>query len=99
MVRFRSNGWICALAMLLALVAVPAFPQTDVTTSRISGTVEYASGAPLPGGTMETTNAEPGLVEVAVTNEKGFYRVITRPTGTYTTTATLEGFATATAEN
>lgn len=98
MVRFRSNGWVCALALLLALVAGPAFAQTDVTTSRISGTVEDASGAPLPGVTIEVTNTETGLVQVAVTDEAGFYRVLNLPTGTYTITATLDGFATATAE-
>ncbi|HEX6901951.1 MAG TPA: TonB-dependent receptor [Thermoanaerobaculia bacterium] len=97
--RFRSNGWVCALAILLALAAVPAFAQTDVTTSRISGTVQDASGAPLPGVTIETTNTETGLVQVTVTDERGFYRVLNLPTGTYTITATLDGFATATAPN
>ena len=99
MVRFRSNGWVCVLAILLALAAVPAFSQTDVTTSRISGTVEDASGAPLPGVTIEATNTETGLVQVAVTDERGFFRILNLPTGTYTVTATLDGFATATAEN
>ncbi len=99
MVRFRSNGWACVLAILLALAAVPAFAQTDVTTSRISGTVEDASGAPLPGVTIEATNTETGLVQVAVTDEQGFFRVLNLPTGTYTITATLDGFATATAPN
>jgi Carboxypeptidase regulatory-like domain/TonB dependent receptor len=99
MVRFRSNGWVCALAILLALVAGPAFAQTDVTTSRISGTVQDASGAALPGVTIEVTNTETGLVQVAVTDEEGFFRVLNLPTGTYTITATLDGFATATAEN
>jgi hypothetical protein len=80
-------------------LAGAAFAQTDVTTSRISGTVEGADGAPLPGVTIEATNTETGLVQVAVTDEQGFYRVLNLPTGTYKVTASLDGFATATADN
>src|SRR5262245_44785439 len=49
MVRFRQSRWVCALAALLFVfgLAGAAFAQTDVTTSRISGTVEDSSKAPL----------------------------------------------------
>jgi len=67
----------------------------DVTTSRISGTVSDASGAPLPGVTVTATNEESGAQSPAVTDEHGFYRILNLPIGTYTITATLEGFATA----
>jgi hypothetical protein len=80
-------------------LAGAAFAQTDVTTSRISGTVVGSDGTPLPGVTIEATNTETGLVQVAVTDEGGFFRVLNLPTGTYTVTASLDGFATATAEN
>ncbi|HKI00838.1 MAG TPA: TonB-dependent receptor [Thermoanaerobaculia bacterium] len=104
MVRVRSNRsrtWVCAVAVLLAAFGLSgsAFAQTDVTTSRISGTVEDSSGAPLPGVTVTATNSETGLVQVTVTEEQGFYRVLNLPTGTYTITAELDGFATATAPN
>jgi hypothetical protein len=89
------------LLMLLfaVLTATAGIAQTDVTTSRISGTVEEASGSALPGVTIEATNTETGLVMVEVTDERGFFRVLNLPTGTYTISATLEGFTTATAEN
>jgi hypothetical protein len=80
-------------------LAGAAFAQTDVTTSRISGTVEGADGAPLPGVTVEATNTETGLVQVAVTDAEGFYRILNLPTGTYKVSASLDGFATATADN
>ena len=48
-------------AALLLLIYLPALAQTDGTTSRISGTVEGADGAPLPGVTVEATNTETGL--------------------------------------
>jgi hypothetical protein len=95
----RSRIWVCALSALLVLfgLAGSAFAQTDVTTSRVSGTVEDASGSPLPGVTMTVTNKETGLQQVSVTDENGFYRVLNLPTGMYEITAELDGFATATA--
>ncbi len=104
MVRVRSNRskvWVHALAAMLVVfgLAGAAFAQTDVTTSRISGTVEGADGSPLPGVTIEASNTETGLVQVEVTDEQGFFRVLNLPTGTYKVTASLDGFATATADN
>jgi outer membrane receptor for ferrienterochelin and colicin len=101
MVRFRQSRWVCALAALLFILGLSgaAFAQTDVTTSRISGTVEDSSKSPLPGVTVEATNTETGLQQVQVTDANGFYRILNLPTGTYRLTATLDGFATATAEN
>jgi hypothetical protein len=86
-------------ALALALGAAPAPAQTDVTTGRISGTVLDTDGSGLPGVTVECRNVETGYVAVAVTDERGFYRCLNLPTGTYTMTASLDGFATATAEN
>ncbi len=104
MARVRSNRsrvWALALTTMLVVfgLAGAAFAQTDVTTSRISGTVDGADGAPLPGVTIEATNTETGLVQVAVTDGEGFYRILNLPTGTYKVTASLDGFATATADN
>lgn len=95
----RSRIWVCALSTLLVLfgLAGSAFAQTDVTTSRVSGTVQDASGAALPGVTVTVTNKETGLQQVNVTDENGFYRALNLPTGMYEITAELDGFATATA--
>ena len=101
MVRFSRSRWACVLAALFVFcgLAGSAFAQTDVTTSRISGTVEDSSKAPLPGVTIEATNTETGLQQVAVSDADGSYRILNLPTGTYKITATLDGFATATAES
>jgi hypothetical protein len=95
----RSRVWVHALTAMLVVfgLAGAAFAQTDVTTSRISGTVEGSDGGPLPGVTIEASNTETGLVQVAVTDEQGFFRVLNLPTGVYNVTASLDGFATATA--
>ncbi|HET9225164.1 MAG TPA: TonB-dependent receptor [Thermoanaerobaculia bacterium] len=91
----------CVLATLALLVGLApmAVAQTDVTTSRISGTVEDSDGAQLPGVTVTATNVETNLQVVGVTDEKGFFRLLNLPTGTYNVEAVLDGFATATAEN
>jgi hypothetical protein len=104
MARVRSNRtwiWVHALTAMLVVfgLAGAAFAQTDVTTSRISGTIEGADGAPLPGVTVEATNKDTNFTQVAVTDAEGFYRVLNLPTGTYKVTASLDGFATATADN
>jgi hypothetical protein len=94
----KGAGLLFVLLLVLGLTA-PLAAQTDVTTSRITGTVEGADNAPLPGVTVEASNTETGLQLTAVTDEKGFYRVLNLPTGTYKVTATLDGFVPATAEN
>ncbi len=78
----------------LALVALPALAQTDVTTTRISGTVQDVDGGVLPGVTVEARNQDTGLVVTGVTDGNGFYRVLNLPTGNYTISAKLDGFAT-----
>ena len=89
-----------ALALAVACLAAPAaYAQTDVTTSRISGTVEGTDGAPLPGVTVEATNLETGLHQVQVTDDKGFFRILNLPTGTYRVAANLDGFTPSVAEN
>jgi hypothetical protein len=100
MVRVCKARWTCTLAALFVLFALagPAFAQTDVTTSRISGTVEDSAKAALPGVTVEAVNTETGLHQMAVTDANGFYIILNLPTGTYNVSASLDGFATATAE-
>jgi hypothetical protein len=94
----KGVGLLAGLLMIFALTA-PLAAQTDVTTSRVSGTVEGADKAPLPGVTIEASNTETGLQHTAVTDEKGFYRILNLPTGTYKISASLNGFVTSTADN
>jgi hypothetical protein len=86
-----------ALLLVAAALGSPALAQTDVTTTRISGTVTDAEGTALPGVTITTTSLEMGRVNVEVTDERGFYRVLALPTGLYKVEASLDGFQTATA--
>ncbi|HEX7153074.1 MAG TPA: TonB-dependent receptor [Thermoanaerobaculia bacterium] len=94
----RFGAAAAALCLTLAM-SVVAMAQIDVTTSRISGVVEDTSGAALPGVTVEAKNNETGLVITGVTDERGAYRLLNLPTGTYTVTASLSGFNSAQRNN
>ena len=98
----RPCAW--ALSVLVAVLAFAfagtAYAQTDVTTSRITGTVTAAAdGGALPGANVEVKNQDTGLLIVAVSDRDGFYRALNLPTGSYTLTATLDGFHPASTEN
>lgn len=61
----------------------------------IQGTVKDASGAILPGVTVEARNVSVAGVQSAITDERGIYRFPALPPGTYEVTAVLQGFKTA----
>jgi hypothetical protein len=88
--------WIAILTLALAL---PALAQTDVTTSRITGTVRDIDNSALPGATVEARNVGTGLISTAVTRSDGFYQIINLPTGLYRLTASLSGFRSGVREN
>jgi hypothetical protein len=70
-------------------------PAAAYAQASITGQVRDASGAVLPGVTVEA--ASPALIEkvrTAVTDGTGRYRIEILPPGSYTVTFTLPGFAT-----
>ena len=78
-----------------ALAALVLLPALAVRTASITGTVRDASGAVLPGVTVEASS--PALIEkvrATVTDGAGLYRIVDLRPGTYTVTFTLPGFAT-----
>src|ERR1700704_6448106 len=87
----RRHVETCLLAVLLVLV-VPAalFAQASIT-----GVVRDASGAVLPGVTVEASS--PALIERSrpvVTDGTGQYRIVELRPGSYVVTFTLNGFNT-----
>src|SRR6266498_219939 len=84
------------IAVLSFALAFPALAQTDVTTSRVNGTVKDVDGGPLPGATVEAKNQDTGLVGTGTSRADGFYQIINLPVGKYTVSANLSGFKTAT---
>ena len=94
---FFSLRWAAAFfaTVLVFGLAGTALAQTDVTMTRISGTVVDADGGALPGATVEVKNLETGRVVQAVTDSRGFFRVVNLETGMYEITCSLSGFASA----
>jgi hypothetical protein len=85
----RSRGPLL-VAFLLVLLPSAAFAQAAIT-----GVVKDASGAVLPGVTVEA--ASPVLIEkvrTALTDESGQYRIVDLRPGTYSVTMALTGFTT-----
>ena len=84
------------IARLVALLAcVGLAPSAAWAQATLAGTVKDASGAVLPGVTVEA--ASPVLIEktrTAVADGTGQYRIESLQPGTYTVTFTLAGFST-----
>ena len=86
-----------SIAALLALAAVLLVPHSAFAqaTASIAGTVVDASGAVLPGVTVEASSA--ALIEKTrsvVTDGTGQFRIEQLRGGTYTVVFTLPGFST-----
>src|SRR5438105_1965713 len=82
---------ICGSVLLLP---VPSQAQ-GTSSGAVAGTVKDASGAVLPGVTVEASS--PALIEktrTTVTDDKGDYKIIELRPGTYTVAFTLTGFNT-----
>ena len=83
------------VTLALVVLLTPAFAFAQAGGASLAGTVKDASGAVLPGVTVEASS--PALTEktrTAVSDGSGQYRIIDLPPGTYTLTATLPGFNT-----
>ena len=87
------RGLMRTLAMVAVVLLVPAALYAQQAT--ITGVVKDASGAVLPGVSVEA--ASPALTEKVrsvVTDGTGQSRIVSLPPGTYTVTVSLQGFNT-----
>ena len=85
------------LSAAIAAVLLTLLPSLTAaqTLGTVAGAVKDASGALLPGVTVEVTS--PALIErtrSATTDGSGLYRIVNLPPGLYTVSFTLEGFNT-----
>jgi len=89
----RVRAWFAVFATFLAL-SLPSAAVAQVLGT-VAGNVKDASGAVLPGVTVEVSS--PALIEkvrTAVSGGNGQYQVVNLPPGIYTVTFSLPGFAT-----
>ncbi len=88
------NRWILGLAAAALLIFFPSATGAQTGTGSIAGTVRDATGAVLPGVTVEAFS--PALIEkvrTASTDASGQYKIIELPPGVYTVAFGLTGFA------
>ncbi len=86
---------IARLVVVWCLLLLPAAAWAQQATGTIAGVVKDASGAVMPGVTVEA--ASPALIEKVrsvVTDEQGQYKIVSLVPGTYTVSFTLPGFST-----
>src|SRR5215212_5943826 len=84
-----------SIILTLCLALLPAIGFAQGQTGTIAGVAKDATGAVLPGVTVEV--ASPALIEkvrTAVTDGEGAYKIINLRPGTYSVTFTLTGFST-----
>jgi hypothetical protein len=84
------------IVLICVALALPGVSWAQsVSSGTIAGTVRDATGAVLPGVTVEA--ASPALIEKvrsAVTDAQGNYKIVELRPGAYTVTFTLPGFST-----
>jgi hypothetical protein len=94
----RTRLVLVAVAALLA-VTIPAAAQTQITTAVIEGVVVDASGAVLPGATVEVRNVDTNFARTLTTDREGRFVALQLPPGRYAVTFSLPGFTTVVQEN
>jgi Carboxypeptidase regulatory-like domain/TonB-dependent Receptor Plug Domain/TonB dependent receptor len=83
--------------LVVVVLAVAAVGQSF--RGGILGTITDASGASVAGAQVTATNTGTGLVRESTTDADGNYNFTELPLGTYSITATKQGFRTQTATN
>ena len=84
---------------MIAATSGPALAQGGSTAASIIGTVTDASGAVIPGATVEVKNNATATTFNATTNDQGGFTIPAVDPGSYTVTVTLMGFKTAVLNN
>ncbi len=83
------------MILLLVALSAQAFGQ-GATTASLSGTVQDASQAVLPGAAVTATNNATGVQIKSTTNNAGVYNIAGLQPGTYRVTVEMSGFQTTT---
>jgi hypothetical protein len=87
-----KNFLALALVVCASMALSPrAFGQA--TDGNITGTVTDATGAAVPGASVEAENAATGVKTTATSNRQGEYRVENLLVGTYKLSVSAPGFA------
>jgi hypothetical protein len=81
------------LRCVIFLTVSTLLPASAFAQASIAGSTRDTSGAAVPGVTVEATS--PALIErvrTAVSDDRGIFRIVNLPPGTYAVTFALSGF-------
>src|SRR3954471_24413157 len=78
--------------VVLLLVVLAALPAIAQSSARVEGIVADASGSPIPGATVTSTNIGTNATRTDVTDATGHYTVTALPVGKYRISVELSGF-------
>jgi hypothetical protein len=93
MAQARLHRWSALVFAGLVLLAIGVSNgAAQELYGSVVGTVRDASGAHIPGATIEIMNRETNLVMTAVSNQTGAYTFTNVLPGTYDVKVTLQGF-------
>ncbi|HEV2322722.1 MAG TPA: carboxypeptidase-like regulatory domain-containing protein [Terracidiphilus sp.] len=90
----RSCGPVLALSAVIAFVLCGSLAVAQSGAGSIQGTVTDATGAVIPGASINVVNAGTNVVANTKTNGVGFYQVPALFTGNYQVTITAPGMRT-----
>lgn len=88
-----------ALAACLALLCASAIANAQAISGDLVGTIQDATGAPIPNAAVTAINTGTNAKYTATTNSSGEYRIGNLPPANYVITASAPGFAPATLKN
>src|SRR5262245_4202952 len=83
--------------ILVCLLATVAWSQ--VSTSRVEGTVTDSTNAAVAGANVRATNEGTGVTNEVTTTSAGTYNIPSLTPGLYTITVTVKGFETFTSQH
>ena len=90
--RFIAKSAIAGIFAALVLTAASSHAQ--IVGGSISGVINDASGAAIPGAAVVIRNQETGSERQLTTNGEGLYSAPSIPVGRYSVSAAKDGFAT-----
>jgi hypothetical protein len=88
--RGRYLSSLTILSFMLLAFTMASMAQT--TTATLEGTVKDANGALVAGAQIKVTGTTLATERTVVTDDEGFYRILSLPPGEYTVTVTRTGF-------
>ncbi len=91
----QCKGWISGMLVLLVIVwmATPALMGQSLVSGDLTGTVMDPTGAVVPNATVTLKNNATGAIRNTNSNAAGAYRFSLLPPGSYTVTASAQGFS------